>query len=72
MSVQHKITSIINGGLTNAICASGANIEHILFLLKSKYVKKGQLRKAVNLQANLLKDIENAKNHLSKQITNSI
>ena len=44
--LKNEIDFEIRKNLTNFICASGANISHMKFLLKKKYVSKKDMLKA--------------------------
>ena len=60
-SLKHDIDYMIRKNLTNSICVSGANIDHMEFLVKQKNVSKKKMREALSKQMDYLIGIENAK-----------
>ena len=59
-----KINYELNKHLTDAICAAGANLQHLQHLLTKKYVSKIEMRKTLAIQSNLLSQIEESKNRI--------
>jgi len=63
-NLKNKIDFEIRKNLTDAICASGANISHLKHLLKKKYVSKKEMRKAIETQMECLEEIEKSKDEV--------